>query len=92
MDYSLLMGVDRASGQLVVGIIDFVRQVLPRLAPAPHRLGPLAINHTSAGDHDACVTRVVRFPTASPAVLWRSLPVKAPGPVEEEEVWTTEWW
>jgi len=26
MDYSLLMGVDRATGQLVVGIIDFVRQ------------------------------------------------------------------
>lgn len=29
MDYSLLMGVDRATGQLVVGIIDFVRQVQP---------------------------------------------------------------
>ena len=27
MDYSLLLGVDRQNRQLVVGIIDFVRQV-----------------------------------------------------------------
>jgi hypothetical protein len=31
MDYSLLVGIDRESSQLVVGIIDFVRQVLPAL-------------------------------------------------------------
>ena len=29
MDYSLLVGIDRESSQLVVGIIDFVRQVPP---------------------------------------------------------------
>jgi hypothetical protein len=28
MDYSLLVGIDRDASQLVVGIIDFVRQVL----------------------------------------------------------------
>ena len=27
MDYSLLVGVDRSSNTLVVGIIDFIRQV-----------------------------------------------------------------
>ena len=31
MDYSLLLGVDRQNRQLVVGIIDFVRQVWPML-------------------------------------------------------------
>ena len=29
MDYSLLVGIDRDASQLVVGIIDFVRQVRP---------------------------------------------------------------
>lgn len=29
MDYSLLVGVDKATNTLVVGIIDFIRQVLP---------------------------------------------------------------
>jgi len=33
MDYSLLVGIDRDASQLVVGIIDFVRQV--RLAAPP---------------------------------------------------------
>ena len=29
MDYSLLVGVDRVNHSLVVGIIDFIRQVVP---------------------------------------------------------------
>lgn len=29
MDYSLLVGVDKATNTLVVGIIDFIRQVRP---------------------------------------------------------------
>lgn len=27
MDYSLLVGVDKSGGQLVVGVIDYIRQV-----------------------------------------------------------------
>ena len=27
MDYSLLVGVDKARGELVVGVIDYIRQV-----------------------------------------------------------------
>ena len=50
MDYSLLLGVDRQNRQLVVGIIDFVRQVrasLELLPPPP----PHTIAHTHARTH-----------------------------------------
>lgn len=43
MDYSLLVGIDRDASQLVVGIIDFVRQVPPAssclLASEMHKCG-----------------------------------------------------
>ena len=32
MDYSLLVGVDKSTNTLVVGIIDFIRQVSLRLS------------------------------------------------------------
>lgn len=40
MDYSLLVGVDKARGELVVGVIDYCRQVGCRwIAAVPGRFG-----------------------------------------------------